>query len=411
MSRDYPLNEILLPMGGTTVKDPDKMDEIWESNEYVAEEKYDGSRYLSKGGRFFSRRVSVKTKFPVEKTENVPHLQEVLDKYPLLILDGEVYIEGAKSNDVVSIMGANRDKALWRQGFGEYEVPTLVGSKGKWRLDDTEEWVDVPKKEVAELASKEGDLVPVSYVVYDILRDIDGNWLMDLPWVDRRGILEEQMEILFNDSPSAAEHISLSSYVINNKKQFNAEIMRRGGEGVMLKNINGTYHPDKKPRWNWIKVKQEITSDVIITGFKDAKRDYVGDELDTWQYWEAKTGGMLYTRSEVAETLHDLGYDEEQIKQHLDTFYEPVTKFYFYSWIGAVEFAQYNEAGELQQVGYCSGLTEELRQDMTENSDKYVGECMEISAMERTKDGYFRHPQFLRMRPDKNQKDCIIGVD
>jgi hypothetical protein len=106
-----------------------------------------------------------------------------------------------------------------------------------------------------------------------------------------------------------------------------------------------------------------------------------------------------------------------------DPNFEAVTKFHFYDWIGAVEFAQYgnvdaeddegnvsNEYG-LKHVGFCSGLTDELRKHMTENQEEYIGECMEISAMERTKDGYFRHPQYLRMRPDKNPKDCIVNED
>lgn len=408
--RDYPLDEIVLPMGGTTVKDHDKMEELWESDEYVAEEKYDGARYLSVGGRFFSRRVSVVDKLPVEKTENVPHLNEVLKNYPLLILDGEVYIEGAKSNDVVSIMGANMEKALWRQGFGEYVPPTLVGGKGKWRLNVNEEWVEVPKKEVVELTAKGDTLIPVDYVVYDILRDIDGNWLLDRPWIDRRGILEETMETIFADIQNAEDNITLSQYVLTNKKEFNAAIMRRGGEGTMLKHIHGTYHPDKKPRWNWIKVKQEITSDVIITGFKPAKRDYVPERpelLDTWNFWEKDGVKFLYsdTPEYVSTPLNELSAVLQS------NGYDPVTKFYYYGWIGAVEFSQYDHKGELKQVGYCSGLNEEMRKDMTENPDKFLNECMEISAMERTKDGYFRHPQFLCMRPDKPAKDCIINED
>lgn len=357
MSELYPLDEILLPMGGTTVKDPEKMDEIWESREYIAEEKYDGSRYLSVGGRLFSRKVSVKTNFPVEKTDNVPHLTQYLENYPLLILDGEIYIPGKKSNEVVSIMGALPEKAIARQ-------------------------------------SKQGF---VSYVVFDILRDMDGNWLTDLPWVDRRGILLETLEVIFNDFPNSTEIITLSDYTLTHKKQFNAEIMRRGGEGVMLKNVNAKYFPDKKPRWNWIKVKQNITSDVIITGFKPAKREYQGDELDTWDYWECK-----------GELLHRNDFFDEETIANIAT---PVTKFHFYGWIGSVLFSQYSAAGKLVEVGYCSGITEELRKDITENQEKYLNECMEISAMERTKDGYFRHPQFLRMRPDKNQKDCVIGED
>ncbi|MCZ4246963.1 hypothetical protein O2313_05375 [Bacillus amyloliquefaciens] len=361
MNNGYPLDEILLPMGGTTVKDQRKMDELWENDNYVAEEKYDGSRYLSIGGRFFSRHVSVVTKLPVEKTANVPHLNKVLSDYPLLILDGEVYIEGGKSSDVVSIMGSSPEKAVARQEERGY----------------------------------------VNFVAYDILRDMDGNWLTDLPWIDRRGILEEQMELIFTDHPDTT-HISISKYVKHNKKEYNAEIMRRGGEGVTLKNINGKYHPDKKPRWNWIKVKQEITSDVIITGFKEPVREYTGEELDNWPYWEAEDG-ILYTLNGQQEAQEECWSNGIKV--------DPVTRFYFYGWIGAIEFAQYDDKGELKHVGHCSGIRDELRKDMTENSDKYIGTCMEISAMERTKDGYFRHPQFLRLRPDKNAKDCVINED
>lgn len=395
---NYPLDEILLPMGGTSVKDPAKLEELFKSDDYIAEEKFDGSRYLDVGGRFFSRKVSVKDGFPVEKTDNVPHLVDVLKAYPLLILDGEVYIRGSKSNDVVSIMGASKEKALWRQGFGEL-APYIINKKGKWRLDSSSEWVDVPKKEIAELVARKGELKPVDYMVYDILRDMDGNWLTSLPWEERRGILEEQLETILSDHPKAADHITLSKYVTGeDKKKFLEQIMEDGGEGVMLKNKQGLYFPDKKPRWNWVKVKQEITSDVIITGFKPAVREYDGDELDTWQYWENSQGELLNRPYQDTAVLLELGFT-------------PVKKFYFMGWIGAIEFSQYNDQGELVEVGYCSGIKEELRKDMTENPGKYLGECMEIGAMERTKDNYFRHPQFKRMRPDKNQRDCIIGID
>lgn len=362
MTELYPLSEIVLPMGGTTVKEVDKMDEVWDSPDYIAEEKFDGTRYLSIGGRFFSRKVSVKTNYPVEKTENVPHLVQVFERYPLLILDGEIYIEGSTSNQVVSIMGAKKEKALARQ-------------------------------------LERGNL---NYVVYDILRDMDGNWLLDLSWIARREVLEKYMQMIFHENAIKDEEIRLSKYVLVNKKEFNADIMRRGGEGVMLKHINGKYLPDKKPRWNWIKFKQEITSDVIITGFKPPKRLYKGDELPTWSYWEDSNN-----------KLHLLGGQEEAAKIETTTglSLEPVTKFYFNDWIGAVEFSQHNTDGKLVQVGYCSGITEVLRKDMTDNPDKYMRECMEISAMERTADNYFRHPQFLQMRPDKNQKDCVIGED
>jgi ATP-dependent DNA ligase len=376
---NYPLDFILLPMGGNTVKDEDKMEALWDDDNYVAEEKYDGSRYVSVGGRFFSRKVSVKTDFPVEKTENVPHLS-FLTKYPKLILDGEVYFEGMNSNDVTKIMGAKPEKAIARQEDGGY----------------------------------------LNYVAFDILRDFDGNWLMDKPWKERRIILERvvgQIKLdLLHDRNINYDKIDVSQVVVYDKRDFYKEIMERNGEGVMLKNVNATYYPDKKPAWNWVKVKKHITADVVIMGFKPPKKEYSGEDFDTHPYWEDSTGVFMAS-----------GLDEARNISHArGSVVQPVSKFYYYGWIGAVTFGQFDmnnvvticdrfgenckEYPQLKELGYCSGITEELREDITANPDKYIEQVMEIGAMEVTKDGFFRHPQFSRFRDDKNARDCVVGV-
>lgn len=395
---DYPLQEILLPMGGNTVKDEAKMDALWDDPNYVAEEKYDGSRYVSVGGRFFSRKVSVKTNFPVEKTDNVPHLN-FLRRYPLLILDGEVYRSGMTSNEVTKIMGATPRKACMRQGFGDIKHSD-DRKKLFWRMWDEDEWTEVKNKEMDDILSTQE---PLDYVVFDILRDFEGNWLMDKPWHERRAILEDALERIKADltthQSAFIDTISISQVVRDDKREFYKEIMARDGEGVMLKNVNGTYHPDKKPAWNWVKVKKHITADVIITGFKPAKRDYLGDEYDTHPYWITQNGTKITRgRGDTGESL-------------LKGNFIPVTKFFYYDWIGSIIFSKYDANGNLVEVGDCSGITEELRKDMTENPTKYIGQVMEIGAMEVTKDGFYRHPQFSRFRDDKNARDCIVGVD
>ena len=363
-ANDYPLDKILLPMGAKDIKDESKLENLWDSTEYIAEEKYDGVRMLSVGGRFFSRRLSVKDGFPVEKTDNVPHLSAILKRFPNLILDGEVYYEGMTSNEVTSIMGALPDKAIERQ------------KERGW----------------------------LKYVVFDILRDMDGNWLLDLTWMERRLELEETIERIREawqqEDPDTPLNIEISEVEFKEKRLFYETIMARGGEGVILKNINGKYVPEKKPAWNWVKVKKHITDDVVIMGFKPPVKEYTGKELDTWQYWEDPEGNkseIMYTKEGVSNAeLMQFGFT-------------PVTKFYFYGWIGAVKFGKYDKDGNLVELGECSGLTDELRKDMSENPDKYIGECMEISAMERTRDGFYRHPVFNRMRPDKNPEECVIG--
>lgn len=111
---NYPLKEILLPRSDNTVKDEAQMEALWGDYNYIVEEKYYRSRYVSVSSMFFFHKISKKTGFPVEKTDHLPHLSFVT-KYPMSILDGEVYFEGMCSNDVTKIMEAEPEKAIPRQ--------------------------------------------------------------------------------------------------------------------------------------------------------------------------------------------------------------------------------------------------------------------------------------------------------
>ena len=63
----------------------------------------------------------------------------------------------------------------------------------------------------------------------------------------------------------------------------------------------------------------------------------------------------------------------------------------------------------IQYLGKCSGMTDGQRQLMSDHPERYIGRVIEIGAMERTKDGKFRHPQFKMLRDDKDAKMCVMG--
>lgn len=327
--RDYPLDQILLPMNASSTKNEDKLEALWDNDDYVAEEKYDGSRYLCIGGRFFSRRISDIDGLPVEKTANVPHLAERFN-LSKAIYDGEIYYPGQNSNDVTAVMGSLPERAK-------------------------------------ELQEQNGYL---HYVIFDILRTGDGEWLLDKPWHVRRKMLMEH----WAGHPDPYISTSYISYR-NEKRILYRDILTANREGIMFKNINGLYVPDKRPAWNWVKVKKHMTDDVVILGYQEPVREYTGKDASTWDYWDGETA---------------------------------VTKFYSRGWIGAIVFGQYNDQGQLVELGTCSGMNEEIREELSKHKEKYIGSVIEISAMEKTKDGYYRHPQFIRLRDDKNAKDCIL---
>ena len=71
----------------------------------------------------------------------------------------------------------------------------------------------------------------------------------------------------------------------------------------------------------------------------------------------------------------------------------------------------YNEEGKLVELGtVSSGITDEMRRQMTETPENYVGhvcslDCMSIDRKEKT----LRHPVFKCMRDDKNPHECLIN--
>lgn len=333
----YPLSDILEPMKPCLLSDKNprhfiKLQQIMLDPNYIAEEKIDGCHYMTIDNRFFSTHISVKTGAPVEKTDRVLHLAEALQKLnmPKLILDGEISIPGKKSENVVSIIGGEGGRAMYLQ-------------------QSTNQWLQ--------------------FKLFDILRDEDGQWLQDKPWLQRRKKLEQ----IYQQLQKVSNDFCLNRIIVENKEQYLQEVFNNGGEGIVLKYIHGTYVEGKRPMWNWIKVKAEVEDDVVIIGFEDPEKIYTGQDIENCPYWEGDI---------------------------------PVTKFYARGWIGAIIFGKYRN-GELIKLGTCSGMTDAEREMFSKNPETYVGRVIVIKAMEKTKDGYYRHPRFVRLHSDKNAKECI----
>ncbi len=339
----YPLEGILEVMKPCRINKDNpnhvsKLNSIMSNgSSYAAEEKIDGCHYVMIENRFFSTRISVKTGVPVEKTANLPHLAEAFKTLDMngLILDGEITMPGGKSQDVITITGCLPDLAVDKQVEGKY----------------------------------------LHYTVFDLLRAPKGNWTADLHWAARRQLLEELFSYI--DSP----YIHLSKVVYKDKRQFLDYILDQGGEGIVLKHIEATYHPGKRTMWNWVKVKVESTDDVVIMGFEPPTKEYTGKEVKSWPYWS-------------------LGEDDMDC---------PVTRYYHLDWIGAVVIGKYKEDGELVKLGTCSGMDDSTRADMTAHPEKYVGKVAQIRLMEKTPDGAYRHPAFVSLHADKNAKECVLS--
>lgn len=288
----------------------------WSIYPYVYEDKIDGYSYLGINADMFSRSVSEAVGNegnPICKSGHVPHIIEELRKiqgiFGFVDFHGELHVEGGTSDDVTKIMGCDVEKALARQaetGWLGYEIYDIRAYKG----------IDVTNK----------------------------------PWYVRKALMDF-IKLMFPN----LQYITFADTFYTHPREAFAEIVGKGGEGIMIKNTKSVYSPDKKPAGVWIKCKKEITVDVVIMGYNAGTGKNAGS-------------------------------------------------------VGSIIVGMYIN-GKLTEVANVSGITDELRSQLNANRDGFIGRVIEIKAMHPNANKItFRSPRFLRFRDDKNANQCVADT-
>ena len=178
--------------------------------------------------------------------------------------------------------------------------------------------------------------------VFDILF-ANGNDVREHSYLERRILLMAVMEQITNPLITMVQSGPATQVTFDS-------IVEAGGEGVILKNIFAPYGESGA----WVKVKREATLDVVVIGFTDAKF--------------GKTGK----------------YDGQ---------------------IGAVKVGVYLKDGTLIEVGQVSGMTDDVRLEMTKNPGRWIGSVIEITAQEFGRERLL-HPRYGRERPDASPREA-----
>lgn len=332
-------------------------EELLNSDEYFKLVKKDGYWYQyeknSEGGSgMYSRTVSKKTGFYLDKSGNIPHIADVLDKkLPKgTILIGETYIPGKTSSDVTTIMGCLAPKAVARQ--------------------------------------EEDESKRMHYYVHDILM-YNGKLLLEVDNYVRYQILKK----VFNECQLLDSYIELAEEVKTDGVKALNDLLNKGEEGLVLKKKVGIYHPAAKPAWETIKFKRTTADmDVVCLGFEPPTKLYTGSEVESWKYW--------------ADNLNHI-YSEKADGR------VPVTKAFANNWIGALKIGVYDE-GEMIQLGtVSSGLTETLLRVIESDPDTFLNKPLVVGAMEvNEEEKTLRHPYinskkgYCGFRDDIDIEDC-----
>ena len=331
-----------------------KLDEsMWDSPDWLAEEKYDGERRIAQfcGSvvRFTGRRSRTTNKV-VEKTAQLPHLSgdsavpldgdhRIISPPRTLdgtVLDGELILPAG----YVSFCDGGKSKA----------VTSIANS--------------LP----AEAIRKQIQRGWLRYVVFDCLF-WEGSDVRDRPLEERKRYAACAVNTWANP------FVPLAPVLCSTLKRTTYEqIIERGGEGVILKRLDHRYGDEK----GWVKVKKISTADVVIIGFKAAKET------------SKKVDGT------ISKTKYAGKVGSVEIGQ-----YRP--------------YRGLKEKDPVIPVGFARGFSDRLMDEFTRHPKKYLGKVITIEANDREPTGKFRHPRVIHpddpFRADKDPKSCVFDLN
>lgn len=344
------------PSSYTEEKKRKQLNDIIYSNDYVASEKEDGywEMFIKNDEGVLTMRARNRgVNGWVTKQDWVPHLHEFFNSLPNgTVLIGEVYLPNLTSRSITSILGCGVKKAIDRQ-------------KGDNKLR-------------------------VSF--FDILA-YDGELLFNRPMIERLEVMELIRSEL-SEWTKIAEYWTTPDEIHENWLR----LLDEGREGVVLTRKDLPYEFGSRRARQTLKLKKELqdTLDVFLTGkWRLGTKEYTGTELESWPYWydevkEEKIKGALQSRVDLSGLT-------------------PVTRLWFNNWAGAVEIGTIIK-GEVTPIGYLSGITDEVREGIVNENEKWKGRVIEVQAMEITYASglpALRHGKIVRWREDKEWKECV----
>lgn len=243
---------------------PEKQEEIWDSPNWIAEQKEDGVRMVSffMENKFdaYSRNISVEDFLPVNYGNN--------------IYLGEADIKGLEDDFIADceLVSSNPN------------ISTIMGKRGvvcETQLQACSALLAMNSDASLEIQTKED--CPLEFRVFDILW-WNGEWIIDKPLIERIPYVLKAVEQLQKAGVKARRPYS----AYTNKRVFYKAMLSIGAEGCVLKNLKSPYiATSSRSKEGFIKVKRTMSQamrqdgiadgiDAFVTGFEPA------DEKKSW---------------------------------------------------------------------------------------------------------------------------------
>lgn len=234
---------------------PDQQELVWNSNDWIAEEKIDGVRMIiiwdatEKKFHFYSRNNSVTDYLPQDYSDTIFVTAKNFDYPDNFVLDSEII----SSNSCL-----------------ETNTHCLT------QLQSTAALLNLNSEDSKTIQKK----YPLKFVVFDCL--YDSSSLIDEIWGVRHYHATELCSKLLESGfccelNKVVENTADNQYA---KREFFDAVISRCGEGLVLKNRNAKYHATSSRTIDCVKVKRS-TADALTKDIDAFVTDYVVGKDDT----------------------------------------------------------------------------------------------------------------------------------
>jgi len=222
----------------------------------------------------------------------------------------------------------------------------------------------------------EGRKSPIYFYAFDLLQ-LDGKSLIGLPLEARKNVLEKLCA-------SAGDPIRYSGAIGTDAKRLLEEIQRRGLEGIIGKQRNSVYEPDRRSG-SWIKLKCVNEQEFVIGGYTPPQ--------GARKHFGALLVGYYDNNKLVFAGKVGTGFTAKSLSMLHKKFQKE-----------ARPDCPFVDLPSKQSGQWVQGITPSMMKKMHWVNPKFVAQ---IEFAEWTRDGKLRAPVFLGLREDKKPTDVV----
>jgi bifunctional non-homologous end joining protein LigD len=300
------------------------------TDDWVYELKFDGIRLIALKA---DKRVSLLSRNENELSGRFPEIVEAVKNLPAreCVIDGEVV-------------------ALDDQGRSSFQL--------------------------LQAREMEGRKSPIYFYAFDLLQ-LDGKSLIGLPLEARKNVLEKLCA-------SAGDPIRYSGAIGTDAKRLLEEVQRRGLEGIIGKQRNSVYEPDRRSG-SWIKLKCVNEQEFVIGGYTPPQ--------GARKHFGALLVGYYDNNKLVFAGKVGTGFTAKSLSM-LHKKFQKETR----------DDCPFVDLPSKQNGQWVQGITPSMMKKMHWVNPKFVAQ---IKFAEWTRDKKLRAPVFLGLRDDKRSTEVV----